>query len=143
MYCLTNIVTFVLSNRYKRISIRHLINISLSLLLLVATTGFSISAHYCGDSLVSVELNKEAEPYCDNPKCCQTETVFSQLDDDFVFAASNINLENTHIFDIPQYPVTLISKSYITETAININRPLKFPPPKTQSTLTGLQSFLL
>ena len=130
-------------NRYKRITIKQLINISLSLLLLATTTGFSISAHYCGDSLISVEINKEAETCCDNPICCQTETVFNQLDDDFVDAATKINLENTHVFDITQYPVTLISKTYIAETAISINSPLKFPPPKIQSTLTGLQSFLL
>lgn len=122
--------------------IRQLINISVSLLLLVTTTGFSISTHYCGDTLVSLELNKVADPCCDNPHCCQTDTFFAQLDGDFD-ATANINLENTHIFNVAQYPVTLISKNYITETAISLNSPLKFPPPKTQSTLTGLQSFLL
>jgi hypothetical protein len=111
---------------------------------LVTTTGYSISAHYCGDRLVSVELNKEAESCCDNPSCCQTDTFFAQLDEDFVFTASNINPENPHIFDVVKYPVTLINSNYSIEAAMSINRPLKFPlPPKIQSTLTGLQSFLL
>jgi hypothetical protein len=122
--------------------IRQLINITVSLLLLVTTTGFSISTHYCGNTLVSVEINKEADPCCDNPHCCQTDTFFAQLEGDFD-ATARTSLENRHICDITQYPVTLISKNYIPEIAISINRPLKFPPPKIQSTLTGLQSFLL
>ena len=62
----------------KRIS-----HISLSLLLLISTIGFAVSKHYCGDSLVDVALNKNADSCCDDGACCHNETLIYQLDEDF------------------------------------------------------------
>ncbi|MGM0566679.1 MAG: HYC_CC_PP family protein [Bacteroidota bacterium] len=60
------------------------INIITVCLLLVSTTGFSLSRHYCGDVLVEVAVNKQAETCCSDSDCCDTETDFYQLDEDFV-----------------------------------------------------------
>ena len=58
-------------------------HIVLSLLLLLATTGMAVSKHYCGDSLVSTVLFGEADPCCESGSCCQNESSFYQLDEDF------------------------------------------------------------
>ena len=59
-------------------------NIITACLLLVSTTGFSLSRHYCGEVLVEVAVNRQAETCCSDPDCCHTETEFYQLDEDFV-----------------------------------------------------------
>ena len=62
----------------------RIINIITVCTLLVSTTGFSLSRHYCGEVLVEVAVNRQAETCCSNPDCCDTETEFYQLDEDFV-----------------------------------------------------------
>ena len=59
-------------------------HIVIVLLLLVSTTGFSISKHYCENHLVSVAINKNAEP-CNNHEdsCCQNFTVHFEVEDYF------------------------------------------------------------
>jgi len=58
-------------------------HISLSLLLLISTVGFAVSKHYCGDALVDVAYNQNADSCCDDGACCHNETLVYQLDEDF------------------------------------------------------------
>lgn len=61
-------------------------HIIIVLLLLVSTTGFSISKHYCENHIVSLAINKSAET-CNNPEdsCCQNFTVHIEVEDYFNF----------------------------------------------------------
>lgn len=58
-------------------------HIILSMLLLLSTTGVAISKHYCSGNLVSVAFFSTAQACCDDDNCCQSESQFFQLDDDF------------------------------------------------------------
>ena len=69
---------------FEEIMQNKVINIITVCMLLVSTTGFSISRHYCGEALIDVAVNKQAEACCSNPDCCDTETDYYQLDDDFL-----------------------------------------------------------
>jgi hypothetical protein len=80
--------------------LRNVINIIMVCLLLISTTGLAVSKHYCDNELISVELNNEADPCCEDGTCCHTETQFLQLDKDFLAVAPQINLEHFYAFDL-------------------------------------------
>ena len=63
--------------------LKKISHISLSLLLLISTVGFAVSKHYCGDALVDIAFNENAENCCDTGSCCHNETQLYQLDEDF------------------------------------------------------------
>ena len=62
----------------KRIS-----HIGLSLLLLISTVGFAVSKHYCGDALVDITYNENADSCCDDSACCHIENLLYQLNEDY------------------------------------------------------------
>lgn len=68
-------------------------------LLLVSTTGLAVSKHYCGEDLVSVEIAEEADSCCDDGTCCQTETQYLHLDEDFVASTLPVNFRNLFSVD--------------------------------------------
>ena len=119
-------------------------NIALAILLLITTTGFSISKHYCGSHLVEVAINSEIEPCCGemgNSNCCHNETEYFQLKEDFVSSSS---IENTSItcFDIlfPLVFVDFLDSPGIVE--IEIKNFAESQPPTTQTKLSLLQTYL-
>lgn len=122
--------------------IKKTIHISLALILLMVTMGFSISKHYCGGNLVSVSLNHEAESCCDSNNCCQDKTEHYQLDDDFVFTSSNSDVIVQDI-DI-LFPIFYLSLNEISETEnITENVYSELPPPhKIQTVLSLIQTYL-
>jgi len=74
------------------------INITLIFTLFLATTGFSVSKHYCGDRLVSVSVNTDTKPCCDmNNGCCKNETEHLQLKDNFVTPIISDNIQIVEI----------------------------------------------
>ncbi len=119
-------------------------HIILATLLLIATTGFSVSKHYCGSHLVEVAINSEIEPCCGdmgNSNCCHNETEYFQLKEDIVSPAS---FENTRIasFDIlfPLVFAIFLDTPGIVE--IEINNFAESPSPATQTKLSLLQTYL-
>ncbi len=65
--------------------VRKMINIIAVFILLVTTTGITISKHYCGDLLISVALDGKAKSCCEpGCNCCHNEHVTIHLNDDFV-----------------------------------------------------------
>jgi len=76
----TNLSLFLFQNIMRR----KILHISIVIILTIATTGISISKHFCGDRLVEVSVNEKSSPCCGTESnCCQTETDFFQLEDDF------------------------------------------------------------
>jgi len=63
--------------------IKSFSHITLSFLLLIATTGMTVSQNYCGDFLVSTSFFDETNPCCDSGECCHNESNFYQLGEDF------------------------------------------------------------
>ncbi len=100
--------------------IRKISNIIIAIILLVSTTGFTISKHYCGNELITVEINGEAESCCDSPDCCHTETQFNKLNVDFLGSVSEGQIDENKpydLFDVFQHVVSYLEiKSPFEET---------------------------
>ena len=83
---------------------KKLTHFGLALLLLVSTTGVSISKHYCGDMLRNVSLYSEVDSCGDGMEmpvdCCKDITNHFSVEDDFHFQQTILNLDP---------PVTLVN----------------------------------
>lgn len=63
--------------------LKKILHIVFATLLLVTTMGLMVSKHYCGGQLVSVSVFHKADSCCDDGGCCNNETHFFQVKDDF------------------------------------------------------------
>ena len=117
-------------------------HISLSLLLLISTVGFAVSKHYCGDALVDIAFNENAESCCDTGSCCHNETLLYQLDEDFSAPqiANAPDLQEIAIFSFTVFAVNQTPADNYSETFHNNNSP---PPSTVDEILTRNQVFLL
>ena len=121
---------------------RKITHIALVLILLTATIGFSVSKHYCGDRLVSVSINSEANSCCDFGDCCHNETDYFQLNEDYVFT---IILNDIQIHDVNLlFPVvfTILQVEPEVKTHLGIVYSESLPPPKIQTVLSLFQAYL-
>ena len=123
---------------------RKIVHILFSVLLLITTMGYSLSKHYCGSELVDVSINIEAEPCCDDEgtsNCCENETEYIQLKVDFL---SQVSFENNQITEIDiLFPVVFIfSDSELNNIEIKTLKYAESPPPKIQTKLSLLQTYL-
>jgi len=120
---------------------RKIAHITISLLLLSTTIGYSISEHYCGERIVSVEINQEAKSCCDmTNNCCHTETVFFQLKNDYTVTSAS------HDYSIVELDLLFASITLypIVDNDINTNLFVKESPPplKIQTKRSYLQTYL-
>lgn len=123
---------------------KTILNITLSFILLTSTVGFSISEHYCKDNLVSVSLNFEADPCCDDGNCCRTESEYFQLEEDFVSPLVQFNFDNEIIIDLFLANNILYNTNTLEEEANELSLIAESPPPPTlHCVLSQLQTFLL
>lgn len=122
---------------FKRFS-----HISLSLLLLVSTMGFAVSKHYCGDALVDVAYNENAENCCDTGSCCHNETQVFQLDEDFSMPqiANAPDLQEIAIFGVTLFTINQTPAEHLEETSYQNN---SLPPSTVNEALSLRQVFLL
>lgn len=126
--------------------LKSVLHIAVSLLLLIATTGFSITRHYCHDNLMSVVLGTEADSCCDGPcDCCHDESEHFRLDNEFV-SSEMPDLQAKVL------PVAFSNITAFSLFAVHFFQPdvkpeytsLKLPvPAKAQSRISALQTFLL
>ena len=101
---------------------RKTLNIIIAFILLISTTGFTISRHYCGNNLVSVVINSEAKPCCGLDNCCHNESEYFKVNDDF--------LNNIHIFKIEVFTsFFIVIKSYSFQNIIHEYFHLIFKKP--------------
>ncbi|PRY91364.1 hypothetical protein BY457_12512 [Marinilabilia salmonicolor] len=122
--------------------LRNVTNIIMTCLLLISTTGFAVSKHYCGNELISIALKTEADPCCDDGMCCHTETQFLQLDNDFLVVATQTNLEHIYASDL----ILTASEVEISLPETNFFTSFNYsdPPPRCLGTRLALhQVFLL
>lgn len=96
-----------------------------------------MSKHYCEGEFISVELKTEADPCCDDDKCCHTETQFIQVTNDFLASAPNLGLENLFASDL------ILTSSEIDRKPVNIGFQTSFthstPPLRGTSTRLALK----
>jgi len=121
--------------------LRKFIHICISVLLLTVTAGFSVSKHYCGPRLVSVDINHEAKSCCDMDNCCHSETKTFQLEEDFTASPilqSDV-VRSIEIFLLSEILMDAISISEVKRELFISESP---PPKDKQTILSSLQSFL-
>lgn len=72
---------------FKRIS--HII---VSVLLLIATTGFTTYSHFCGEELLAESMQTNKNDCCDVAStCCHEEAEILQIDTEYLLASFDYN----------------------------------------------------
>lgn len=78
---------------FKKVS--HII---VSVLLLVATTGFTTYKHYCGEAITAESIHTDKDNCCDVASaCCHEEAEILQIDAEYLSALFDYNFEQTVI----------------------------------------------
>jgi hypothetical protein len=130
--------------------IRNISHIVFSLILVMITAGMTITRHYCGTRLVSVNIISEPEKCCDNSNCCHSETITIKLDSDilnevpdysFRIFSSSAPLAHESIFN--DNPLLLDNYSFIRILTTGIIGFFNLPPPELSTILSKLETFLL
>ena len=68
---------------------RKILHISISVILLVATTGITVSKHYAGGKLFSVSITGEAKSCCEHDcDCCDNSVDTYRLTADYIISAN-------------------------------------------------------
>ena len=117
------------------------LHIIISLLLLLATAGISISSHYCGDKLRYVSVMSTPDNCCDDASCCHNETHFYQMDIDYTILSTEIKfLTDYQIINTPQFTESIPVVD--DNTLLTAYSDLTHHPP-VRSYLALIQSFLL
>jgi len=118
-------------------------NIILAAYLLIATTGFTVSKHYCGNELSTLAIDHEAESCCgDSCDKCHTENEFVKLEEDLV---APIHFENPQIaqVDLMLSPIVIFSHEPTVLLPLSAFRS-ESPPGRTGPEIrTFCQTFLL
>ena len=115
----------------------------LALFLLVATTGVTISMHYCGGSLVSTSINQQAESCCDDDSCCENKNLHYELENDYV---STPVVENSSVPVLEVlFPVLFVLDIDLSPLQTKATRAFvdSSPPPKIATRLSLLQTYLI
>jgi hypothetical protein len=122
--------------------LKKIAHIIFAFLILLGSTGMTISKHYCGSTLESIGVNITTDNCCDTPMdCCHIESITVKIEDDFAIA--------TNIFDFNNPAFTLGSSTDIFQEDVFVKESSKMiswvtpSPPKIQKSLSSLQSFLL
>lgn len=114
-------------------------------LLLVSTTGMTVSKHYCGGSLVNVNIFSEVTACCEggcSSDCCHNESEHFELDEDFVVEINNVEYQEA-ILDLV---LPVIQSFFINEKEqqdfelVSLNPP---PPQKVLAFLSDIQVYRL
>ena len=117
--------------------------ISLIILFLVSTFGFTINEHYCGGHKSGVSLYLAATCSCgDNEmeaNCCENKSQFVHLDEDYIIVAHNLNF-NTELFaEMVDLCIELLIESNVTPA-----HQFTYKPPLIERDIPILvQSFLI
>lgn len=114
----------------------------MAFLWLSASTGFSITKHYCGGKYVSMSINSTPVSCCDTGNCCHNESEAFQLDEDTVVQAY-IGVEEALSFDIMVFETEFFQLDSSDDiNSLYLDR-VHIPPPNLPELLASFQSFLL
>lgn len=121
-------------------------HICLSILLLISTTGVSVSKHICGEEIHDLALYQEAdnchgEHDMNMDGCCENETGHFQVQDDFQLEYS---LTVNYTADFLLYIIPVLNISLSQENHIKtFFESYESPPTPGKNILIKAQSFLL
>ncbi len=116
-------------------------HIIFAILIILGSSGMTISKHYCGTSLKSVSINQIPDNCCDTSSdCCHNESITIKLEQDISTVTTVFNFNTTILF-LP----SIAKLDYIEFLAEGISTLISHegPPPKIQTVLSKLQLYLL
>ncbi|MDY6800214.1 MAG: hypothetical protein SVU94_03210 [Bacteroidota bacterium] len=117
-------------------------HIFICILLIQSVTGYFVSRHYCGTELISVAINQEASACCDeNDNCCQNETDYFQLEDEFFITIHQLIKEISELENLSPLIYSLLSVVYFNNPTFSVIDS-ESPPGKVQERLSSLQCYL-
>lgn len=121
--------------------LKKISHIILVLLVLVTTMGMTVSAHYCGGELKSVQLVTASDSCCgDSCGSCHNEIIKVEVEDDFTIQMINFDFTQDFSF-LPAFIQLLLVPSFIEEIVqVAYHKP---PPLKIQTVLSDLQVYRL
>lgn len=121
--------------------LKKISHIILALLVLVTTMGMTVSAHYCGGELKSVQLVTASESCCDDAcGSCRNELIQVEVEDDFTISPFHIDFTSDFIF-LPVLIQLFQVSNYNEEVEQVVYH--KPPPLKIQTVLSDLQVYRL
>ena len=124
---------------------RIIINSIFSLILLITTSGFTISEHYCVDRLVSVSIDLKPESCCDmEGGCCHTKVEYFKLEELVILSSFDFTFKNEVIEDLSLANNVLFNIN-ILENVSNGHIFITESPPALEihTLLSKLQTYLL
>jgi len=121
---------------------KKLTHIFLLLTIFLVTTGFTVSLHYCCDSLVSMSVNSDVTPCCPVENgCCDNETKHIQLEEDLTTPISD-TIQKNEIEQLLVINVILAAQEFDHIHFSELNSDLS-SPGDLQTNLSKIQTFLL
>lgn len=127
-----------------KIPVHNIFSITVTLVLLVVTTGFTVSTHYCGDTVISKSVNDTPESCCGamgTSECCQVESEFVKLDVSFLASMSDVPVPAVRYEIFPVF----MSDEFLTDIYNNFHFSCietGAPPGSHSQTLSLFQVFL-
>jgi len=126
----------------KKIMFRKITHIIISIVLLISTTGVSLSEHHCGNEIINISLNTTMQPCCEMPNdCCHNDFELIQMKADFTKPSSVVQIDISELHHI-EFPALIIPLNEFADNCSTINTDKFFSPDK-HSILLKYQSFLL
>ncbi len=122
--------------------IKKVTHIIFALFLMIATSGVTLSMHYCGGNLVSTSINHKAKSCCDGTGgCCESKIIHVQIEDNFV---SSIPVESNQTVELDLlFPLlsALNTEILVEDLVVSVEINDTSPPP-VQKRLALLQTYL-
>lgn len=137
--------------------IRKFIHTVLAFVILVSTTGFTISLHYCHDHIYDLAVFSEAHSCCepdskahchapgdmDPVKHCEDESISVEPTDDYIGSSFQIEPVNTHILDLFLTAHVLLQAQGVDHQVLMEPPWHKEPPPCREVVLSQIQTYLI
>lgn len=134
------LINLILQSRFRKMQ-QKITHIIFAILIILGSSGMTISKHYCGTSLKSVSINHIPDNCCGTSSdCCHNESITIKLDQDNSTVTTVFNF-NSSILILP----SITKLDYIEFLAEGICTLISHegPPPKIQTVLSKLQLYLL
>jgi hypothetical protein len=122
--------------------IRRLFHIILVLIVLLLTSGVTITRHFCGNNLRSVAIMNTPPSCCDMEGCCHNETVTIVLEDDFTPVWSDA-LSHNSVTELFPVEMADLSDSGMLKVIPVPKFIIKPPPAPVGERLASLQVYIL
>jgi len=108
---------------------KKIFHITILVILVVSTIGFTITKHYCGGDLIDLSIAGDVEDCCDMEEgCCHNEQQNYQLEENYTTPVvfNHVDYLSVVIFEIPEFLIEL-QETTITLSASNFR---ESPPPR-------------